>query len=116
VHSQLNPTRVDSIVEVANVAGVQAAVSLAAKRGKAVSIFGGRHAMGAQQFASGAIALDMCPLRAIGDLDVETGRIVVGAGVQWPELVSRLVETQAGRRRQWGIVQKQTGADRLSIG
>jgi FAD/FMN-containing dehydrogenase len=116
LHSQLNPTRVDSIVPVASAEDVQAAVHLAARRGKAVSIFGGRHAMGAQQFVTDGVALDTRPLGAIGDLDTDTGHIIVQAGVQWPELVSHLVETQTGRRRQWGIAQKQTGADRLSMG
>ena len=38
------------------------------------------------------------------------------AGIQWPELVRYLVEVQDGEREQWGIAQKQTGADRLTIG
>jgi FAD/FMN-containing dehydrogenase len=116
LHSQLNPTRVDSVVPVASVGAVQEAVRVATSRGKAVSIFGGRHAMGAQQFATDGVALDTRPLSAIGDLDSQRGHIVVGAGVQWPELISHLVASQAGESRPWGIAQKQTGADRLSIG
>ena len=38
------------------------------------------------------------------------------AGIEWPELVDYLLETQRGQQRQWGIIQKQTGADRLSLG
>ena len=41
---------------------------------------------------------------------------MVDAGVEWPALVAALVERQQGRARQWGIAQKQTGADRLTIG
>lgn len=116
LHSQLNPTRVDSIVSVTSVHDVQDVVRRAALRGKAVSIFGGRHAMGAQQFATDGIAIDTRALNGIGELDAETGRVVVQAGVQWPQLISHLVEAQRGQRQQWGIAQKQTGADRLSIG
>jgi FAD/FMN-containing dehydrogenase len=34
----------------------------------------------------------------------------------WPELCAYLLKAQEGRPRQWGIAQKQTGADRLTIG
>jgi FAD/FMN-containing dehydrogenase len=116
LHSQLNQTRVDSVVSVTTVRDVQNVVRRAAQRAKAVSIFGGRHAMGAQQFATDGIAIDTRGLNAIGDVDGATGRIVVQAGVQWPELIAYLVDGQKGRQPQWGIAQKQTGADRLSIG
>ena len=36
-------------------------------------------------------------------------------GIQWPELIGYTVSAQAGRTPSWGIVQKQTGADRLTI-
>jgi FAD/FMN-containing dehydrogenase len=116
LHSQLNPTRVDSVFSVTSVRDVQDVVRRAAAGGKAISIFGGRHAMGAQQFATDGIAIDTRALNAIGDLDPRTGRIVVQAGVQWPQLVAHLVDGQQGQSSPWGIAQKQTGADRLSIG
>src|SRR5918999_3715882 len=116
LHSALNPTRVHSVVSVASTADVQDVVQRARREGRAVSIMGGRHAMGAQQFATGGIAIDTRQLCRIQQVDAETGRIVVDAGVQWPELVSHLVATQPTTERQWGIAQKQTGADRLSIG
>jgi FAD/FMN-containing dehydrogenase len=116
LHSGLNPTRVHSVIPVASVADVQEAVRSAARQGRAVSIMGGRHAMGAQQFATDGVVIDTRPLSGIRDLDSETGRIVVDAGVQWPELVRHLVSAQPRAPRQWGIAQKQTGADRLSIG
>jgi FAD/FMN-containing dehydrogenase len=116
LHSGLNPTRVHGVVPVATTAEVQDAVRLAARVGKAVCILGGRHAMGAQQFATGAVAIDTTALSRIRDLDTQTGRVVVDAGVQWPDLIAHLVTAQAGCERQWGIAQKQTGADRLTIG
>jgi FAD/FMN-containing dehydrogenase len=50
------------------------------------------------------------------DLDRQAGQVEVEAGIQWPELVAELVVLQDGEPEQWGIAQKQTGADRLSIG
>ena len=38
------------------------------------------------------------------------------AGIQWPELVDGLIAMQKGQAPPWGIVQKQTGADRLTLG
>src|SRR5207244_12141624 len=48
--------------------------------------------------------------------DVDRGVIDVEAGIEWPELMRYLVASQQGAARAWGIRQKQTGADRLSIG
>ena len=115
LHSGLNPTRVHSVVAVESTVDVQEAVRLAAREGRVVSVMGGRHAMGGQQFAADGLAIDTRPLGGIRDLDTEAGRITVDAGVQWPELVAYLVSARSGARR-WGIAQKQTGADRLSIG
>jgi FAD/FMN-containing dehydrogenase len=115
LHSGLNPTRVHSVVPVASAADVQEAVRVAARQRRPVSIMGGRHAMGAQQFVTDGIAIDTRPLCGIRHLDADRGLITVDAGVQWPELVTHLVNARSARR-QWGIAQKQTGADRLSIG
>ena len=82
----------------------------------AVCVAGGRHAMGGQQFASGAVLLDTQSYRAVRHFDSERGLVEVESGIQWPELITWLVEHQVGAERQWGIHQKQTGADRLSIG
>src|SRR5439155_148991 len=37
-------------------------------------------------------------------------------GSEWPQLMRELVDAKQGAARAWGIRQKQTGADRLSIG
>ena len=116
IHSRLNPTRVDRLIPVASTEDVQDAVRLAARLGKAVCVGGGWHAMGAQQFATDGVMIDTRPLRSACRLDPDAGTVEVDAGVQWSELVPRLLALQAGRARQWGIAQKQTGADRLSIG
>src|SRR5205085_7881695 len=69
-----------------------------------------------QQFASGAVLVDTRKLTRVQRLDEERGQVEVEAGIQWPELITRLVRMQEGRPRPWGIRQKQTGADRLCLG
>jgi FAD/FMN-containing dehydrogenase len=116
LHSQLNPTVVDRIVDVRSSADAREAVLSAAAEEKVVCVSGGRHAMGGQQFAEGGILLDTRSYNAVRAFDRERGLIEVESGMQWPELIAWLVQNQPGNARQWGIRQKQTGADRLSIG
>lgn len=116
VHSKLNATRVAEVVPVDSLATLRDAVRRAARSGRAVSVAGGRHAMGGQQFGEGTVHLDTRPLARVLGFDRERGLIEVEAGIQWPELVAHYLREQAGEARQWGIAQKQTGADRLSLG
>lgn len=112
VHSQLNATRLDSIAPISSRDELRATLKAAARARSKVSIAGSRHAMGGQQFGRDTINLDMRSLRQIGDLDSARGLIEVDAGVEWPQLIEHLVSTQ----QKWGIAQKQTGADTLTIG
>ncbi len=116
VQSQLNPTRVAHIVSVDSVEAIRMAVHSAQREGKAVCIAGGRHAMGAQQFGTGAVLVDTTRLNRVLSFDPKEGIVEVEAGIQWPELIEYLLTVQKGQAHQWGIIQKQTGADRLSIG
>lgn len=116
IHAQLNPTLVDRVVPVDSEAALRAALAAARREGKAASIAGGRHAMGGQQFATGGILLDTRPMRKILHLDQERGIVEAEAGIAWPELIDGLIAMQAGSERPWSIIQKQTGADRLTLG
>lgn len=116
IHSQLNRTPVHRIVRPDSVEAIQTAVREARSEGQAVSIAAGRHAMGGQQFGAGTVLLDMGAMNRVLAFDADRGEVEVEAGIQWPELVAHLVEIQRGLPQQWGIRQKQTGADRLSIG
>jgi FAD/FMN-containing dehydrogenase len=116
IHSQLNETRVDRVVAVDSEAALRRAIRAARREGKAVSIAGGHHAMGGQQFAGGAVMIDTRPMQRELRLDLRRGIVEADAGIQWPELVDRLIAIQKSQDRQWGIVQKQTGADRLTLG
>ena len=116
VHSRLNPTVVDRVVTVRLPDDARAAILAAGEAGRTICVAGGRHAMGGQQFAQGGVLLDTQSYRGVRHFDAERGLIEVESGMQWPELIDWLVERQKGAEAQWGIQQKQTGADRLSIG
>jgi FAD/FMN-containing dehydrogenase len=91
-------------------------LSQARRRGLSVSVAGGRHAMGGQQFLSGGCVIDMRAFKRILDFDRDTGLITVESGINWPELMRGYLSLQAGEQLQWGIRQKQTGADSLTVG
>ena len=116
IQSQLNETVVDEIVAVESLSSTQDAIARAGADGKPVAIAGGRHAMGGQQFCTGGRLLDTRGMAEVLSFDREAGTIEVEAGIQWPALIDYLSAVQGDREPQWGIAQKQTGADRLSIG
>jgi FAD/FMN-containing dehydrogenase len=117
VHSQLNETRVGRIVEPRTLEALQAVVRRARAAGVAVSVAGGRHAMGGQQFAANGLLVDMRRMNRVLSFDPARYEIEVEAGIRWPQLIDFTTAAQRGREpHQAGIVQKQTGADDLSIG
>ena len=116
IHSKLNPTTVSRVVEADRVEVLQATLADAQHTGQSISIAAGRHAMGAQQFGTDTVLLDTRKLKRVLNFDPESGQVTVEAGIAWPDLISYLVETQRGKSEQWGIAQKQTGADQLSLG
>jgi FAD/FMN-containing dehydrogenase len=116
VHSRLNATDVCQIIAPQAVEEVQAAVRRAATRGLPVAIAGGRHAMGGQQFAAGGLLLDMTGMDRVIRFDAERGLIEIGAGAEWPRIIAVTHALQPGPRKRWGIRQKQTGADCLTLG
>lgn len=116
VHSGLNPTTVREVIPVRSSEDIQRAIERAMQEQRGVSVAGGRHAMGGQQFGTDTLHLDMRPFNRLLNFDSGSGLVEVEAGVQWPELIEATLKIQQGALQQWGIVQKQTGADRLSIG
>ena len=116
IHSQLNETLPSRIESPGTWQEFHRAVVSVADAGESLSIAGGRHAMGGQQFLSRGVLLDTARLNRILSLDTGLGLVRVEAGILWDSLVSGLREMQEGLPRRWSIVQKQTGADRLSIG
>ena len=116
IHSQLNETAMRRVVTPRTATEVQQAVAAIREDGGGLSVAGGRHAMGGQQFLDGGVLLDASGLNRILELDAERGLVRVEAGILWSDLVRGLRDMQQGQARRWSVVQKQTGADRLSIG
>lgn len=116
IHSRLNKTWVCRLEKVASVAQIQAVVKQAGQQKIPVAVAGARHAMGGQQFRAGGILIDMTEFNRVVAFDQTAGLITVEAGIQWPALVAFLARTQGEQQQKWAIIQKQTGADRLSVG
>jgi FAD/FMN-containing dehydrogenase len=119
VHSALNPTSM-RVVCPSTTEEIIALIRAAKQSGSGFSICGGRHAMGAQQFYNGGVLLDLRGMNRIIDLDMERGLARAEAGIQWPDLILGLLRMQKlrepNRAPRWGVAQKQTGADSLTLG
>src|SRR2546426_4963928 len=75
----------------------------ARQEGRPLSIAGGRHAMGGQQFGSETTLVDMGSMNRVLGFDAARGLIDVEAGIQWPELMGHLGDAQQGAAQQWEI-------------
>lgn len=115
IHSQLNETRVLRVVQPRSPEDVQDIVRGAGKNRQIISVAGGRHAMGGQQFGTDTILIDIRKLNRTLQLDRERGILTVQSGIEWPKLIDDYLALQTGDSQQWGIAQKQTGADRLTM-
>jgi len=115
IHSQLNPTRVLGISQPRSLEDVQNLVRAARKDRKVISVAGGRHAMGGQQFGADTLLIDIRNLSRVLNLDSKNGIMEVEAGIEWPELIDGYLSLGNGDAQTWGIAQKQTGADRFTM-
>lgn len=116
LHSRLNPTRVQAVLYPEDRDDVIAIVKRANRENMPLSISGGLHSMGGQQFGTDTLHVSMSGMNDVLAFDRENGVVTVEAGIQWPKLIEYLIRTQGNEKASWGIVQKQTGADKLSIG
>jgi FAD/FMN-containing dehydrogenase len=116
IHSQLNATSVARVLRPRARGELQELVAAASGAGQALSFCGGRHAMGGQQFGTAGTLVDMTALNRVIDVDRERGLVTVEAGIDWVQLINHLLWTFADQQDAWGIIQKQTGADRLTLG
>ena len=116
VHSRLNPTAVASLTFPDSTTELAGAIREAAREGRSVSISGGRHAMGGQQFGTETAHISMSKMNDVLAFDRERGIVRVEAGIGWPKLITDLNARQSGGGPAWAIAQKQTGADELSVG
>src|SRR5256884_3179438 len=116
VHSQLNRIRVRELLTPRTREELAEIVRSASRRGLPISVSGCRHSMGGQQFATDSICVDIRSLDRMISFDQEHGLIEVEAGIQWPKLIRAYLDAQRDSAKQWGIAQKQTGADTFTLG
>src|SRR6184192_716920 len=116
VHSQLNRTRVRTLLTPRTRDELAEIARSASRKGLPISVSGCRHSMGGQQFATDSICIDMRSLDRVISFDQEHGLVEAEAGIQWPKLIRTYLDAQANSAKQWGIAQKQTGADTFTLG
>src|SRR5438094_189699 len=116
VHSLLNRTRVRELLRPRTRDELADIVRSASRKGLPISVSGCRHSMGGQQFATDSICIDTRALDRVISFDQERGLIETEAGIQWPKLLRRYLDARRDSANQWGIAQKQTGADTFTLG
>ena len=116
VHSQLNRTRVRELLTPRTRDELAEIVRSASRKGLSIAVSGCRHSMGGQQFATDSICIDARSLDRVISFDQERGLIEAEAGIQWPKLIRAYLDAQRDSAKQWGIAQKQTGADTFTLG
>lgn len=116
VHSQLNATTVGHIVRPESLANLQEIIRRAPVEGAHISVAGGRHAMGGQQFSTDSLHIDMTGLHRVLNADCQRGLLRMEAGAQWPEIIAASHAMKRADGTTWGIRQKQTGVDAVTLG
>jgi FAD/FMN-containing dehydrogenase len=116
VQSQLNATRVRRVFRPKALKDFQEALALARRSDRAISIAGGRHSMGGQQFGKDNFHFDTTAFNQVLALDEKRGLVTVEAGIQWPGLIDELHKRQPNAVAPWTIREKQTGVDEVTLG
>src|SRR4030095_6340549 len=115
-HSQLNRTRVRELLRPRTRDELAEIIRSASRKSLPISVSGCRHSMGGQQFATKSICIDTRELDRVIVFDRERGLVEAEAGIQWPKLIRAYLDAEAGDTKEWGIAQKQTGADTFTLG
>lgn len=116
VQSQLNRTAVTRVETPSTPREVGILLNKARSAGESICVAGALHSMGGQQFLTNGISLSSEYLNVIGPLDKRSKTVTVQSGARWPSLVRWLASEQRGNSQRLTIIQKQTGADELSLG
>ena len=102
IHSGLNETNVKNIFYPKSIMDIQKIIHEAREQRLPMSIAGGRHAMGGQQFTDSAILVDMKRMNKVINFDYSRATVEIGAGIQWPELVDYLLKIPLERHLKKG--------------
>lgn len=71
--------------------------------------------MGGQQFAAGSLHVDTTGLDRVLQSDSSKGLLTIEAGAQWPAIIAA-THAMNEQGTAWGIRQKQTGVDDVTLG
>ena len=115
--SRINSTEVAELVDVKTLGDMHATIVRAGREGHPISVSGGGHSSGGQQFVTGALHVDMLSVNRTLGIDRRGATAKIAAGLEWPELVDWLAARQRdGSLPRWEIRQKQVGVDRVTLG
>ena len=116
IHSLLNNTNVWKITHPETPAACNTVLANAVLQQKNIAVCGARHSMGGQQFLTQGVLLDTTRMNRLIDFDAERGCVTVEAGVSWKAFMSELEACNNKFQSAWGIRQKPTGADTITLG
>ncbi len=116
VQSRLNETEIMRVIHPVTPEDVRTAIRNAARHGLAMCAAGSLHSMGGQQFVASGASISSTRLTRIGPLDRASETVWAESGVTWPHLVRWLHNSQRGLTPTLSIIQKQTGADEMTLG
>ncbi len=72
--------------------------------------------MGGQQFAAGSVHIDTTAMNRLLQADSRRGLLHIEAGATWPDIIAATRAMPPGPAGTWGIRQKQTGVDVVTLG
>ena len=116
VQSKLNETNVAGYEKPDSIEKLSELISNHSKNGNKICPSGALHSMGGQQFIADGIVISNEYFQKIQNLNPISKSVQVGSGVTWPMLIDWLNTTQETEETPLSIIQKQTGADALSLG
>ncbi len=116
IHSQLNRTEVSKLITPESTSEAQQWVAEARKQKSQLSVAGFRHAMGGQQFRSQGWLMDMSRMNKLISIDQKNALATFESGAHWLDIYNSLSEHFQSNGNGLTFRQKQTGADRLSLG
>ena len=116
IHSQLNATTVARLERPETLTDLTAIVRRVRAEGMFISVAGGRHAMGGQQFSPNSTHIDMTALHRVLNADPVRGLLHIEAGADWTQIIAASHKMEINAGTCWGIRQKQTGVDAVTLG
>lgn len=116
IHGRISRTWVRGIARPRTGDELHGAIAECVANGRSITVAGGRHAMGRQAFGEDALLLDTRGMNHVLGFDRDARTIEVEAGIDWPTLVREIRDRDRDGEPPLSIVQKQTGADRMTIG